>query len=488
MQASLREKYLTGIFWAFADKAGTGGLNFIVTIILARLLSPEDFGLIAMVMIFYEISYTFVESGFTEALVREKEISEADKSTTFIFNIAAALTLYALLFFSAPWIARYFDQDILTMIIRIMGLNLIIESFAIIQGAVLLQRIDFRTLALTRLMAIVISSIFAIPLALHDFGVWSIVVKYGVSSLVSTIFLITLARWKPVTTFKRESFNRLFGFGSKIFFRALIDKFYLHVYNLIIGKYFAASTLGFYSQAAQIKNTVLLTTFQTVHRVTYPVLAKLQDDPVRLKAGYRIVLRMNSFVIFPMMIMMVVLAKPFIITLIGLKWLPALPFLQLLCLASLFHHFTQININILLVKGRPDLSLKLEIIQKVVITIAIVTGIQFGIYGLVISQIICAYLGVMLYSWYSKRILDYGLPEQLYDVLISLLFAAIMGGVIFLTGRLFSYNALLQLATGIPLALVLYVGLHYLSNTPEMQLVTRTILPQTRKILKFSSQ
>jgi O-antigen/teichoic acid export membrane protein len=486
MPKSLSDKYLTAIFWAFADKLGTGGFNFLITIILARLLVPEDFGLIAMVMIFYEIAYTFVESGFTDALVREKEISEADKSTTFVFNFISALVLYAILFCSAPFIARFFEHDILTGIIRILGLNLIIESFSIIQGAMLIQRIDFKTLAKTRLAAIFISAIFAIILALKGFGVWSIVVKYGVSSLVSTIALTLITHWKPRIHFSRESFNRLFGFGSKIFLRAMIDKIYLHIYNLIIGKYFSASMLGFYSQAAHLKNTVILTLFQTVHKVTYPVLAKLQDDFTRLKDGYRKVLKMNSFVIFPIMVIMVVLAKPIIVTLIGLKWLPAVPFLQLLCLASLPHHFTQTNINMLLVVGRPDLSLKLEIVQKVVITIGISIGILFGIYGLVISQVVSAYIGMVINSLYSKKLLDYGLLEQVSDVLPSLFFTAIMAGVLLLMGQLLPYTGLMQLATSLPVALGLYLGLHFFTNSEEMKFVSKTIIPQTLKLLKLS--
>ncbi len=486
MPKSLSDKYLTAIFWAFADKVGTGGFNFLINIVLARLLVPEDFGLIAMVMIFYEIAYTFVESGFTEALVREKEISEADKSTTFIFNFIAALVLYAILFFAAPLIARFFEHEILIGIIRILGLNLIIESFAIIQGAILIQQIDFKTLAKTRLAAILISATVAIFMALKGFGVWSIVAKYGLSSLVTVIVLTLITRWRPTPHFSRESFNRLFGFGSKIFLRAMIDKFFLHIYNLIIGKYFAAAMLGFYSQAAQLKNTVILTLFQTVHKVTYPVLAKLQDDVTRLKDGYRKVLKMNSFVIFPIMVTMVVLAKPIIVTLIGLKWLPAVPFLQLLCLASLTHHFIQININMLLVVGRPDLSLKLEIVHKVAITIAILIGIQYGIYGLVISQVVSAYIGMFINSLYSKKLLNYSLLEQVTDVLPSLVFTAIMGGALLLMGHFLPYTGRLQLAISLPLAAGIYLGLHFLSNSEEIRLISQIIIPKTMKLMKFS--
>lgn len=486
MQKSLGDKYLTAVFWAYADKFGTGGFNFLVTIVLARLLVPEDFGLIAMVMIFYEISHTFVESGFTEALVRKQELTEEDKSTTFVFNFFVGLFLYGVLFFSAPFIAGFFNEPVLTLVVRLLGLNLIIESFAIIHGAVLLHEINFKALAQTRLAGIVISSLVAIGMAFHGYGVWSIVVKYNVASIVTTMVLMFMTKWKLSIRFSRDSFQQLFGFGSKIFFRALIDKFYRHIYNFIIGKYFTASMLGFYSQANQLKNTVILILFQTVHNVTYPVLSKLQDDYIRLKDSYRKLLKMNSFVIFPVLIVLIVLGKPIIVTLIGTKWLEAVPFFKLVCLATFTHHMIQINLNMLLIVNRPDLGLRLEIIQKLVITVAIVIGLQFGIYGLVISQVISSYIGLIVNTMYSKKLLNYGLLEQLNDALPSLAFALITGGFLFLMDQFLPYTGLLQLIISLPVAIFMYIGLHVMTHSEEMQLVSEIIIPKTLKLLRLS--
>ncbi|MBK6931703.1 MAG: lipopolysaccharide biosynthesis protein [Saprospirales bacterium] len=278
MSNSLSERSLSAIVWSFLDKLGSSVISFVVTIILARLLSPEDFGLVAMVMIFFEFSSVFVESGFSTALVREKTISEADKSTTFIFNLTASLVVYAILFAGAPWIATFFKQPLLAWIIRIMGLNLIVNALSIVQHSVLLQKIDFRTQAIVRSVAVLISGSCAVLLAYNGGGVWSLVARFMLMDLTTTLLFWLIIPWKPSAQFSRESFKKLFGFGSKILAAAVLDKFYVHIYKLLIGKLFSAATLGFYTQANNFTNMVINTLFRTVHNVTYPVLSKLQDD------------------------------------------------------------------------------------------------------------------------------------------------------------------------------------------------------------------
>ncbi|TNE57480.1 MAG: lipopolysaccharide biosynthesis protein, partial [Bacteroidetes bacterium] len=415
MSKSLSERSLSAIVWVLLDKLGGSVMNFVVTVLLARLLLPEDFGLVAMVMVFFELSSVFVESGFSAALIREKEITEIDKSTTFIFNFVASLVLYTVLFFGAPAISAFFDQPALTPIVRVMGLSLIIGTFSIVQRSVLTQQINFKTQTKVRFFAVAVSGLCAVLMALNGGGVWSLVVRFGVMYLMETVFLWLLTRWTPSLLFSKASFRRLFGFGSKILAAALLDKFFVHVYKLLIGKFFAAATLGFYTQASTFSNMVINTLFRTVQNVTYPVLAKLQDDVEKLKNGYRKILKLSSFIIIPAMVVLGVLAEPVIVTLVGEKWLPSVPMLQLLCLSGLTYHFSSINLNMLLVLGRSDLSLKLEVIKKINIALAIIIGLQFGFYGLIIGEVVTSYVNLIINAYYSKKFLGYALKDQILD-------------------------------------------------------------------------
>lgn len=483
MSKSLSERSLSAIIWVLLDKLGASVINFIVTIVLARLLLPEDFGLVAMVMVFFELSSVFVESGFSTALIREKTISELDKSTTFIFNLIAALVLYGLLFVSAPAIGSFFDQPLLGPIIRVMGLSLIVSAFSIVQNSVLTQEINFKALTQIRFVAIVISGTAAVILAFQGWGVWALVVRFALNDLINTVLLWIITRWRPSWQFSKASFKKLFGFGSKILAAAILDKFYTHVYKLLIGKFFAAATLGFYTQANNFTMMVINTLFRTVHNVTYPVLAKLQDDMEKLKSGYRKILKLSSFVIIPALVVLGVLAEPVIVTLVGEKWLPSVPMLQLLCLSGLTYHFSSINLNMLLVLGRSDLSLKLEVVKKVNITIAIVVGLQFGFYGLIIGEVVSSYINLMINAYYSNKFLKYALHEQLKDIFPTVSFSMLVGTLLFFIKDIpavpgIAYLTLITAAGGI-----LYLALHFWAKTEEISLIRNMIIPKTMQLL-----
>jgi O-antigen/teichoic acid export membrane protein len=429
------------------------------------------------------LSSVFVESGFSTALIREKNISELDKSTTFLFNLVTAVVLYIALFFCAPLIATFFDQPILVWIVRIMGLNLIIEALAIVQGSTLTQQIDFKTQAKARFGGVVFSGIAGVALALQGMGVWALVIRLLVMAILQTFFLWRLNPWKPSLAFSMESFRRLFGFGSKILSAALLDKFFSHIYKVVIGKFFAAASLGFYMQAANFSNMVINTLFRTVQSVTYPVLSKLQDDMPRLKEGYRKILKLSSFFIFPAMTLLGVLAKPALLVLVGEKWLPSVPFLQLLCLAGATYHFTTVNLNMLLVLGRSDLSLKLEVVKKTVIALAIFIGLPFGIFGLVIGEVVATYINMAINAYYSKKFLQYSFPEQLLDVAPTLSISLLMGALVFFVNSFPNESALLQLILGLIVGGGAYLGLHIFINTQEMELIRRMIIPKTMQLL-----
>ncbi|MCS6930408.1 MAG: lipopolysaccharide biosynthesis protein [Saprospiraceae bacterium] len=483
MAKSLSERSLLAVIWAVLDRLSGSVLSFFITILLARLLSPEDFGLVAMVMIFFDFSAVFIESGFSTALIRQKTITEADKSTTFIFNLIAAVCLYAVLFVSAPFIAHFFHQPLLMTIVRVMGLSLIVNALSIVQHSVLIQEIDFKTQTLVRFAGVAASGVVAVSMAYSGWGVWSLVARFMVLDLVSTILYWVVSGWRPKERFCRESFQRLFGFGWRILAAAVLDKFYFHIYKLIIGRLFSAAALGFYSQAGNFSNMVVNVLFRTVQSVTYPVLAKLQDDREKLKTGYRKMLQMSSFVIVPAFTMLAVLAEPIILVLVGEKWLPSVPMLQLLCLSGLTIHFGTINLNMLLVLGRSDLSLRLEVIKKIIITAAILGGISFGIYGLIIGEVIASYLNLLVNVWYSRKLLGYSFGEQLRDVAPTLLISVLVGGVLFGLKHASHPSNPIYLFVLALAALFVYLALHLAAKTEEMQFIRHTILPKAMKII-----
>ncbi|MCB0623988.1 MAG: lipopolysaccharide biosynthesis protein, partial [Saprospiraceae bacterium] len=420
------------------------------------------------------------ESGFSAALVREKNITEIDKSTTFIFNFISSIILYVLLFFAAPAIAAFFEEEALTWIVRVMGLNLIINSLAIIQRATLTQQIDFKTQTKVRFVAVIGSGIVGVIMAFYGFGVWSLVAKIGVMAVMDSLFLWILNPWMPSWRFSMESFRRLFGFGSKILLSSLIDKFFQHVVNLLIGKFFAAALLGFFTQANNFVNMVKNNLFQTIQKVSYPVLAKLQDDRSKLKEGYRQIIKLSSFVIIPGMVLLGVLAKPALVALVGEKWLPSAPFVQLLCVAGVTYHFNAINLNMLLVLGRSDLTLKLEIVKKAVIVLAIAIGLPYGIYGLVIGQVVSQYIALFINSYYSDKFLDYSLTEQVLDILPSLIISLLAGGLVLTLSKQMPGAALLILLVGSAAGSICYLGFHLLARTEEMSIIRTIIIPKTR--------
>lgn len=481
--SNLGQRSVQAVFWVFAAKAGTLMTNFVVTLILARLLSPDDFGLLAAVIIIFELSMTFVDSGFSAALIREKEISEEDKSTTYIFNLIAAVLIYAILFLSAPVLAGFFKESELIPIIRIMGLNVIIGAFAIVHKSVLSQQIDFQTQAKARVLALLISGIIALGLAYTGFGVWSLVVKFILTALFDTILLWIFVGWKPIWVFSRNSFNRLFGFGWKFFFMTFLDKLFKHVFKLLIGRFFATAILGFYYLAESLRNMVTNSIFETIHKVTYPVLAKLQNDLGRLKIGYRKILKLCIFVIAPASVLMILLSSQIITTLFGSKWVEASPMLQLLCLAGFTIPFNTINLNMLLVLGRSDLGLKLEFLKKAIIVIAVLIGVQYGIYGLLVSEVVSSYIAVFISAYYSKKFLKYSLLEQINDVSSAIIFSVIMGISIWILLNIYDVGNIFMLTAFGLVGGGIYLILHLLFRTEDMKVIQRTIMPRVKEIL-----
>lgn len=420
---SLSQQALGGVLWASVEKFGGKVIQFVTTIILSRLLLPEDFGTVAMVSIFFAVSMILIDSGFSQALIREDKISEKDKTTTFYINLITAVFLFFILWFSAPFISRFFGEPVLVWMTRFMALTPIFFSLTIVQRAHYSHKINFRTQAFINLIASFLSGASAVCLAIYGLGVWALAAQYVLLAFVTSFLFWGVNPWIPKGFIDKGSFNRLFGFGSKLMVTGIINVTFKEIYKVIIGRLYSTSLLGFYAQAENIKNVVSENLVNVMVRVTYPALSKVKDNVVRLKDGYRKILKVISLLVFPAMIGLIIVAEPMIVTLIGEKWLNSVPIVRLIALIGLIHHMHVINLNILKVLGRSDLILKLELIKKGGVTIAILIGLSFGFWGLIAAQVVSSYIALFINMYYTASLLDYSKKDQFTDVFPILLYS-----------------------------------------------------------------
>ena len=349
MADSIKTKTVHGVIWSALERFSLQGVQFLINIVMARLLLPSDYGLIAMLAIFLQISQAFVDSGFTNALIQRKDRNEVDFSTVFYFNIVIAVVFYLILFVAAPWIADFYHMPALVAVTRVIALNLIISALSAVHKTKLTIAIDFKTQAKASFTAAVVSGVMGIWMAYTGWGVWSLVVQTLMNALFLTLLLYYFLRWRPLLVFSVSSFRRLFAFGSKLLVSGLIHTIYYNLYVLVIGRKFSARELGFYTRAEQFAIFPSSNLNAVISRVTFPILSSIQDDTDRLADVYRKYIRLASFIIFPLMMGLAALAKPVIVLLLTEKWVGAVVLLQILCFDWMFDHLSVINLNLLYV-------------------------------------------------------------------------------------------------------------------------------------------
>ena len=433
---NLKQKTVNGLIWSFIDNFSSQGITFIVSIILARLLTPQEFGLIGMITIFIAISTSFINSGFSQALIRKKNCTETDYSTVFYFNLIVGILFFGILFFSAPTISRFFDEPQLIPLVRVLGGVLVIDALTMIQRTTLTKRIDFKLQTKVSVVANIVSGVIGVTMAYQGFGVWSLVAKTISQQGMNSLLLWIWNRWRPLWVFSVKSFKELFSFGSKLLISGLIDTTYNNIYYLIIGKYFSAIELGFYTRADAFKNLPAQNINGIMSRVTYPVLAQMQDEPVRLKAAYKKMIKTVMFISFILMAGMAATAEPMVIALIGEQWRPSIIYLQLLTFVGVMYPLHSLNLNMLNVLGRSDLFLKLEIIKKIIVIPTIIIGLFWGIKVMILGMWVNTLIAYYLNSYYSGKFINYSIKEQVSDILPSFFLALGMGVIVFFAGKL----------------------------------------------------
>jgi O-antigen/teichoic acid export membrane protein len=442
---SLKQKTVKGLSWSIIDQIGNQGISFIVGIILARLLSPREFGLIGMITIFIALSESFINSGFSDALIRKKNCTNTDYSTVFYFNLIVGILFTAILYFSAPAIATFFDESELIPIVRVMGIILIIDSLTIIQRTILTKRIDFKLQTRISIIASIGSGVVAIIMAFNGYGVWSLVIQRISRQALNSFFLWLWNNWRPKLIFSIKSFKELFGFGNKLLISGLISTIFQNIYYFIIGKFFSTETLGYYTKANDFNRVPSEGLNGVISRVSYPVLSTIQDDKPRLKQNYQKLLRSTMFITFILMLGMAAVAEPMILTLIGEKWRQSIIYLQLLCFVGMMYPLHALNLNMLKVLGRSDLFLKLEILKKFLAIPTIIIGIYWGVEALILGMIVNSQIAYFLNSYWSGKFIDYPTKEQISDILPSFLLALSMSIAVFLIGQILQLEPIMKL-------------------------------------------
>jgi len=433
---SLKQKTIAGAFWVVSERFTLQGIQFIISIMLARILMPEEFGLIGMITIFLAIAQSLTDSGLASSLIRTKDPDQVDYSTVFVFNIGGSIIIYGLVFLLAPLIAQFYERGILTGLIRVLGLMIITNSLGSVQNAQFTRSMDFRTLFIIQIPAVVISGIVGVMMAKNGYGVWSLVYMQLIGNVVTLVFLWLRSSWRPSFVFSMPRFKRHIAFGFNMTLSSILNSIFDDIYNIVVGKYFSATQLGYYTRANSLKQLPVSNIASAINKVTFPLFSQMQDDNLRLRLAYKKMMQQVTFWVAPVLIGMGVISYPLFRLMFTEKWLPSVPYFQLLVVVGIMYPLHGYNLSVLQVKGRSDLVLRLEIIKKIIIVISVVVAIPYGIYGLLYSQIVLTFLIFFINSYYTGRFINYYVIEQVRDLLPVIALAVSMGALCYFADSL----------------------------------------------------
>ena len=474
MTENLKRKTVSGVMWSAIERFSLQGVQFVMQLVMARLLLPSDYGMIVMLTIFLQIAQAFIDSGFTNALIQKKDRTEVDYSTVFYFNIIIALLFYCILFVSAPLIAKFYNMPDLILVMRVMALSLIILSFSAVHKTKLTIEINFKIQSKITLIAAGISGIIGVGIAYWGYGVWALVYQSILNAMLTTILFNCFYRWKPLKTFSMKSFKRLFSFGSKLLVSGLIHTVYYNLYGIVIGKRFSAAELGYYTRAEQFAILPSYNLSAIITRVTFPILSSIQDDNERLASTYRKYIRLSSYLIFPLMVGLASLANPLVDLFLTEKWNGTVALLQILCFDWMFDHLSGINLNLLYVKGRSDLALRLEIIKKIIAITILLASIPLGIIGMCLGRVLYSLIATYANTYYTNSLIGLSFRTQLKDIIPYLILSLAMGGVVYATTYLGLSN-IIQLIIGITIGILFYISISYIFKITSLKVLLQLI-------------
>lgn len=451
----MRNSLFSGIIWNSIEKVLLKGVSLIISIVLARLLSPSDYGLLGMLSIFMTLSHTFIDSGFARALIQKKDCEEIDYSTAFVTNVSVSLVFYAILFFCAPLIAAFYDEPILIPLTRVVSLNFVIGSFNMVQRARLQSKVDFKSLAKVNVIASLVSGVVGISLAFLGWGVWALVMQHLFTVIVPFFILPYFSKWRPSLKFSKASFRGLWSFGSKLLATGTVSVIVSEISTICIGKVYKSNQLGFFTKAKGFPQMVSDVTHQVIGSVTFPVLSGIQDEKEHFVSVYKKGLYYMALIIFPLMILLAILAKPLVLVLLTEKWLGCVAMMQWFFLARMFYPLSALNMNVLNAAGRSDLFMKVDFSTIPLTIIMLAITIPIGVEAMVIGMFVNSFICYFVYAYMPGKLWGYGAWQQIKDwkwIFLSIIIMSIMVG-------LFTFiieNIYLQLFGGITIGVVSY--------------------------------
>lgn len=469
-----KSKVVSSLFWKLMERGGTQGIQFIVQIILARLLTPDEFGTIAIVIVFINVAQVLIQSGLNTALIQKKNADEIDFSSVFFVSLFMALILYIIIYFTSPFISEFYDDSILVPVLRILAITLFFGAVNSIQNAYVSRNMMFKKLFYSSLGGIIVSGICGIAAAYAGLGIWALVIQQLINQISITVIMWFTVKWRPSLIFSFERVKTLFSFGWKLLASSLLDTLYLDARTLIIGRIYTSSVLGYYNRGEQIPRTLVNNLNGAIQSVMLPTLSSVQDNRNTVKQIVRRSITTSSFIIFPMMAGLAAVAEPVVRIVLTDKWLPAVPFLQVFCISFALMPIHTANLQAINAMGRSDIFLKLEVIKKVMGMIILGISLYFGVYAIAIGQIFSSIISAFINSYPNKRLLDYSYKEQSRDVMPTLLLSVIMGVVVYLLNFL-SVDVWFQLILQIIIGIFIYFGLAKVFKLDSFNYVIHTI-------------
>lgn len=461
---SLRKRSIDGVFWNLLEKIGVQFIKLVLGVILARLLTPTDYGLIGMITVFFVIANLFIDSGFRLAYIQKKDATEIDASTIFYFNLILSILFYGIIWVFAPLISNFYNEPQLISLIRVMGIILIINSFGIMQLARLTKEVNFRKKTIITLISTSISGGIGIMAALMDYGVWSLVIQVLTNAFILTVGLWSFYKWRPLFIFDINSLKSLFSYSSWALLTDVIRGVFDNFYVLVIGKYFPAAELGFYSKASQFQGMVTKQLSYAVKAVSFPVFSQLQDEKLRLKNAMRKFNQHTFVFILPITAILLVIAKPLFLLLLTAKWLPMVPYFQLLLIGGVWYPLHTVNVQVLGAQGKVRLNFKIDMIKNILRVTNVLIMFRFGVIYIIYGEIFLSFLALIINTFYTKRFVNYGLLEQLKDIAIIFLISIILTILGFILIDLFENDYLKILSVTLFIASLYLLAMYYLNK------------------------
>jgi len=485
MTQSLKQQTISGIIWSGVQRFGTVALNFVSNVVLARLLRPDDFGYIGMLMVFIAISDSFVNGGFDSALLQKKKPTDTDYSTIFHFNLLFSFILYLLLFIFAPTISSFYKLGQLALMLRVMGIITIINALALVQNNQLQKKLYFNKLAIINLASIAIGTIAGIILALLGFGVWSLIIKTILNAVSRSFLCWALSKWKPILVFSFTSFKELFSFGGLIFLSDITETIVNQLVSLIIGKTYSSEKLGYYTQANNLQRIPETTIPFVISQVFFPVFSSIQDNIDKVVGALKKSIKALAFVNFPLMVVLMVIAKPLILILFTEKWLESVPYFQILCLGGMLYSLNSGNVTVLKALGQGKSILYISIVKRLISLVFIIIGTKFGIYGIILGSVLSIYVWLPINAYYIGKLTGYSFSRQTRDIAPTFIISILVGSIIFFS---FSFigvvNNFLLIALQLISYSILYIGSAYLIDNESLKIYLGIALDTLSRLKK----